>query len=164
MSLKRKSCRATERVTMKKLFAKGETVAFISDRLRVEPNIIIQVVEGEWDSTEKAMTLVAMEKNKKDLIGKADEESSRIAQIAAAAAAAITGQSQVVDPAALRKEIEAQVRAEIAAEKPAETEPSPEPTPEPTPEILSPQQRGANKRKENTAARVADAIREAEAA
>jgi len=151
---------------MKKLFAKGETVANISDKLRVEPHIIIQVVEGEWDSTEKAMTLVAMEKNKKDLIGKADEESSRIAQIAAAAAAAITGQSQVVDPAALRKEIEAQVRAEIAAEAkaPEPTEPSPEPSPEPTPEILSPQQRGANKRKENTAARVADAIREAEAA
>jgi hypothetical protein len=130
MSIYRNSCRQTERVTMKKMFSQGYNLEQISVKLRVAPKIISEVVEGKWDSKEKAMTLAAMEKNRIDLIGKADAESNKIAQIAAAAAAAINGQSPVVDRDALRKEIEAELRAEMAAE-------------------LSPQQRGANTRKAN---------------
>jgi hypothetical protein len=130
MSIYRNSCRQTERVTMKKMFAQGFNLEQISVKLRVAPHIIGEVVEGKWDSKEKAMALQAMENNRVALLGKADEESSRIAQIAAAAAAAINGHSPVVDKDALRKEIEAELRAEMAAE-------------------LSPQQRGANTRKAN---------------
>ena len=114
MSINRNSCRQTERVAMKKMFASGFSVKQISTKLRVAESVITEVVEGKWDSKEKAMTLAAMEKNRIDLLGKADEESNRIAQIAAAAAAAINGQSPVIDKDALRKEIEAELRAEMA--------------------------------------------------
>jgi hypothetical protein len=117
MSIYRNSCRQTERVTMKKLFAQGKSVTQISSALRVNPAIITDVIEGKWDDTEKALTKAAMLKNQEAITGKADAESNKIAQIAAAAAAAVSGQAQVVDPAALRKEIEAQVRAELEAEK-----------------------------------------------
>jgi hypothetical protein len=120
MSIYRKSCRPTERVKMKKWFDQGWSIDQISTQLRVEPHIIVEVVEGRWDSKEKAMTLVAMEKNREEMAGKADAESNKIAQIAAAAAAAVSGQSLVVDREALRREIEAQVRAEMEAEKPVE--------------------------------------------
>ncbi len=138
MSIKRNSCRITERVAMKKMFAAGLSVMQISTKLRVNEPTITEVVEGKWDKSEKAMTLAAMERNTIELQGKADAESNKIAQIAVAAAAAIAGHSPVVDKEALRKEIEAEIRAEIAAEsKPAE---------------LSPQQRGAITRKANEAA------------
>jgi hypothetical protein len=122
MSIYRNSCRTTERVTMKKLFANGFSVKEISTKLRVQEHIITDVVEGKWDSKEKAMTLAAMERNKEALIGKADAESTKIAQIAAAAAAAIQGQTLVADPAAMRAKIEAEIRAEIAAEVPVLTQ------------------------------------------
>jgi hypothetical protein len=118
---------------MKKLYAMGQSVKQISTQLRVVESVITEVIEGKWDSKEKAMALAAMEKNKTDLLGKADAEANKIAQIAAAAAAAINGQNPVVDREALRAEIEAQVRAEMAQE-------------------LSPQKRAANTRKVNAAA------------
>jgi len=133
MSIQRTSCRITERVQMKKLYAMGQSVKQISTQLRVVESVITEVIEGKWDSKEKAMALAAMEKNKTDLLGKADAEANKIAQIAAAAAAAINGQNPVVDREALRAEIEAQVRAEMAQE-------------------LSPQKRAANTRKVNAAA------------
>ena len=133
MSIYRKSCRVTERVQMKKMFAAGLSVKQISTKLRVVERIVTEVIEGKWDAKEKAATLAAMKANEDKLLGKASEEANRIAQIAAAAAAAITGQSPVADPAALRKQIEAEVRAEMAL-KPVE---------------LSPQQRAANTRKAN---------------
>lgn len=117
MSIKRTSCRVTERVQMKKLFAMGRSVTRISNQLRVDEETVTEVIEGKWDSKEKAMALAAMEKDKNDLLGKADAEATKIAQIAAAAAAAINGQSPVIDKEALRAEIEAQIRAEIAEEK-----------------------------------------------
>jgi len=121
---------------MKKLFAAGRSVEDISTKLRVEQRIVTEVIEGKWDSKEKAMTLAAMKRNEEKLTGKATEEANKIAQIAAAAAAAITGQSPVVDPDALRKQIEAEVRAEMEAK----------------PEELSPQARGHITRKENAQA------------
>jgi len=133
MSIQRTSCRITERVQMKKLYAMGQSVKQISTQLRVVESVITEVIEGKWDSKEKAMALAAMEKNKTDLLGQADAEANKIAQIAAAAAAAINGQNPVVDREALRAEIEAQVRAEMAQE-------------------LSPQKRAANTRKVNAAA------------
>ena len=146
MSIKRNSCRVTERVTMKKLFAMGVSVKDISTKLRVMEPVISDVIEGNWDKKEKALTLAAMEANTIKLQGKADEDANRIAQIAAAAAAAIQGHAPVVDREALRKQIEVEIRAEIAAEA--------------TPSIvetvaklggdeLSPQQRGALTRKAN---------------
>jgi len=117
MSIQRTSCRVTERVQMKKLFAMGHSVKQISTQLRVVEETVTEVIEGKWDSKEKAMGLAAMEKNKNDLLGKADAEANKIAQIAAAAAAALHGQSPVIDREALRAEIEAQVRAEMAQEK-----------------------------------------------
>ena len=117
MSIKRTSCRVTERVQMKKLFAMGRSVTRISNQLRVDEETVTEVIEGKWDSKEKAMALAAMEKDKNDLLGKADAEATKIAQIAAAAAAAINGQSPVIDKEALGAEIEAQIRAEIAEEK-----------------------------------------------
>ena len=114
MSIKRTSCRVTERVQMKKLFAMGRSVTRISNQLRVDEETVTEVIEGKWDSKEKAMALAAMEKDKNDLLGKADAEATKIAQIAAAA---INGQSPVIDKEALRAEIEAQIRAEIAEEK-----------------------------------------------
>lgn len=116
MSIYRASCRITERVEMKKLYAKGVPIEEISGILRVQPQIITDVVEGKWDKLEKAMTLEAMKANEEKLLGKQDAEANRIAQIAAAAAAAINGQAPVVDANALRAEIEAQVRAEMAEE------------------------------------------------
>jgi len=103
---------------MKKLYAAGVSVKDISIKLRVNDGIVTEVIEGKWDAKEKAMTLAAMKKNEEKLMGKADAESNKIAQIAAAAAAAINGQSPVVDKAALRREIEAELRAEMAQEKP----------------------------------------------
>ena len=117
MSIKRTSCRVTERVQMKKLFAMGRSVTRISNQLRVDEETVTEVIEGKWDSKEKAMALAAMEKDQNDLLGKADAEATKIAQIAAAATAAINGQSPVIDREALRAEIEAQIRAEIAEEK-----------------------------------------------
>ena len=117
MSIKRTSCRVTERVQMKKLFAMGRSVTRISNQLRVAEETVTEVIEGKWDSKEKAMALAAMEKDQNDLLGKADAEATKIAQIAAAATAAINGQSPVIDREALRAEIEAQIRAEIAEEK-----------------------------------------------
>ena len=117
MSIKRTSCRVTERVQMKKLFAMGRSVTRISNQLRVDEETVTEVIEGKWDSKEKAMALAAMEKDKNDLLGKADAEATKTAQIAGAAAAAINGQSPVIDKEALRAEIEAQIRAEIAEEK-----------------------------------------------
>ena len=114
MSIKRTSCRVTERVQMKKLFAMGRSVTRISNQLRVDEETVTEVIEGKWDSKEKAMALAAMEKDKNDLLGKADAEATKIAQTAAAA---INGQSPVIDKEALRAEIEAQIRAEIAEEK-----------------------------------------------
>jgi hypothetical protein len=145
MSIYRKSCRQTERVTMKKLYSYGKSVTDIATQLRVDESIVKEVIEGVWDSTEKALTLAAMEKNKQATIGKADAESNKIAQIAAAAAAAINGQSPVVDQAALRAKIEAEVRAEMAAEA------------TPVVEELTPQQRGANTRKANAEQAAQDA-------
>ena len=95
----------------------GRSVTRISNQLRVAEETVTEVIEGKWDSKEKAMALAAMEKDKNDLLGKADAEATKIAQIAAAAAAAINGQSPVIDREALRAEIEAQIRAEIAEEK-----------------------------------------------
>jgi len=118
MSIYRKSCRLSERISMKKLFAQGVPVSVISDKLRVQPAIITEVLEGKWDSKEKAMALAAMDKNKELALGKIDAEANKIAQIAAAAAAAINGQSPVLDQAALRAQIEAEIRAEMAEEKP----------------------------------------------
>lgn len=138
MSIYRKSCRVTERVMMKKMYAVGQSIDQISTKLRVDETIVTEVVEGKWDSKEKKMALLAMQKNQEALAGKADAESNKIAQIAAAAAAAISGQSPVVDPVALRAKIEAEVRAEIAGELVPTTE-------------LSPQQRGAATRKANAA-------------
>jgi len=116
MSIIRNSCRATERVAMKKQFARGESADQISKRLRVSTQIVTEVVEGKWDATEKALALRAMEKNQQEQLGKADAEANKIAQIAAAAAAAINGQSPVVDADALRAKIEAEVRAEMSTE------------------------------------------------
>ena len=141
MSIYRNSCRMTERVTMKKMFAGGHSIKQISTKLRVREEIVTEVVEGKWDSKEKSMALVAMKKNEELMLGKADAESNKIAQIAAAAAAAINGQSPVVNQAALRAEIEAEIRAEMAQEKAPVEE-------------LTPQQRGAITRKENAAAKV----------
>jgi hypothetical protein len=138
MSIYRNSCRITERVQMKKQFAQGVTVKQLSVKLRVNEKVITEVVEGKWDALEKSQTLAAMKANELKTIGAADAEANKIAQIAAAAAAAINGQSPVVDPIALRKEIEAQVRAEMAAEIKAVE--------------LSPQQRAANTRKANAEA------------
>jgi hypothetical protein len=134
MSIYRNSCRITERVQMKKLFSQGYSVKQISTKLRVLEPVVTDVVEGKWDASEKAQTLAAMQNNKDKMLGEVDREANKIAQIAAAAAAAIAGQQKVVDPVALRAEIEAQVRAEMAEAK--------------TPE-LTPQQRGAITRKEN---------------
>jgi hypothetical protein len=145
MSIYRKSCRQTERVKMKKWFDQGYSVDWISNQIRVQPHIIVEVVEGRWDSKEKAMTLAAMEANREALVGKADEEANKIAQIAAAAAAAITGQSPVIDPDALRRKIEAEIRAEIAAEQVVTEVPE-----------LTAGQRGAATRKANKEAREQD--------
>jgi hypothetical protein len=101
---------------MKKQFARGESADQISKRLRVSTQIVTEVVEGKWDATEKALALRAMEKNQQEQLGKADAEANKIAQIAAAAAAAINGQSPVVDADALRAKIEAEVRAEMSTE------------------------------------------------
>ena len=145
MSLYRKSCRVTERVMMKKMYAIGQNITQISTKLRVDEGIVTDVVEGKWDVQEKKMTLAAMKRNQDKLAGKAEAETNKIAQIAAAAAAAISGQSPVVDPAALRAKIEAEVRAEIAGELVPTTE-------------LSPQQRAANTRKANAAAALEDQL------
>jgi len=123
---------------MKKLFLNGVPVKDISTKLRIHQNIITDVIEGKWDEKEKAMTLVAMKRNEEELVGKADAEASKIAQIASAAAAAIQGHSQVVDPAALRVKIEAEIRAEMALE-----------SSEKTPVELTAGQRGAATRKAN---------------
>ena len=116
MSIYRKSCRITERVQMKKYFAQGKSVKDISTKLRVVEAVITEVVEGVWDATEKAQTIAAMKVNEEKMLGKAAAEANKIAQIASAAAAAIQGQSPVVDQVALRARIEAEIRAEIAAE------------------------------------------------
>ena len=116
MSIYRKSCRITERVQMKKYFAQGKSVKDISTKLRVVESVITEVVEGVWDATEKRQTLAAMKVNEEKMIGKADAEANKIAQIASAAAAAIQGQSPVVDQVALRNKIEEEIRAEIRAE------------------------------------------------
>jgi hypothetical protein len=149
MSIYRDSCRVTERVAMKKLFAQGQGVKQISTRLRVHERIVTEVVEGKWDAQEKAQTLASMEANRLKTIGKIDAESNKIAQIAAAAAAAITGQTKVVDEASLRAKIEAEVRAEMAAQL------------TPPPVELSPQKRAAITRKANAEAAELEAAAEA---
>ena len=117
MSIYRNSCRVTERVAMKKLHAQGYSSKEISKKLRVHVPIIDQVLSGSWDSLEKEQGLVQMKLNEEKMADKRDAEANKIAQIAAAAAAAIQGQmGAATSTDTLRAEIEAQVRAEIAAE------------------------------------------------
>ncbi len=149
MSIYRKSCRITERVQMKKYFAQGKSVKDISKKLRVVESVVTDVVEGKWDATEKKQTLAAMKANEEKMIGKADAEANKIAQIAAAAAAAIQGQSPVADQVALRNRIEAEIRAEIALEASEKTTEAPV--------ELTAGQRGAATRKANKEAADAQA-------
>lgn len=119
MPLYKSGCRATDRTQMKKMQLQGFTPNRIAESVRVDLDIVKEVLSGAWDEKETEAAKRQQKLNSERITGKFKEEQDKISMIAAAAAQAVKAsmtKDPVVDESAIRAEIEAQVRAEMAGE------------------------------------------------